>query len=590
MKKLETVALIYTRVSTSQQESDGTGNHSQETRCRDFAEKEGLNVEKVFTDVFSGGGDFLKRPAMRDLLNYLQLNYKNKKYVIIFDDLKRFARDTEFHIRLRATFKNYNVDLKCLNYKFEDSPEGRFMETIFAAGNQLDREQNQRQVMQKQTARLRDGYYPFPALYGYNQVKIAGHGKLSVPNEFADYVKEALEGYSFGRFKSPTEVGRFLYEKKVVKCKDSKSHTELGTSMLMNLFYVGIINFPEREINMVQGKHRALISFETYYKNAKRLSERPKHREKSYEVYKEQFELRQIARCSLCNTKLDSYTTRKYKERKLVQEKEYYDCKNKNCDKYSKVIPADEVHLKFRSLLRTITPNEKALSIFTDAYYEAYEEFKNELVVNEKYSTQQKSDTQNQIDQLLETVLKTTSPKLKSVYEEKIERLVLQLEELDKKKIEKVDTELLSRTSLERMNEVVKSPYNIWIKLNAKQKREFYYFIFTEDFYIQRNTESRTPQLSEIYLYLQAISENMGEEFIKTPDKWKSPPLGRTIFGDKKSFIYLHLSLISLEKWLGNEKNIRIIKFLNISDYHLCFLPLSSSISPSAQFINLLAA
>ena len=63
-------------------------------------------------------------------------------------------------------------------------------------------------------------------------------------------------------------------------------------------------------------------------------------------------------------------------------------------------------------------------------------------------------------------------------YEEKMEKLVLQLEALNEMKTQSVDMELLSRTSLERMNNVIKSPYNIWVKLNAKQKREFYYFIF----------------------------------------------------------------------------------------------------------------
>jgi site-specific DNA recombinase len=195
MKNINKVALIYTRVSSSKQELEGTGNKSQETRCRELAKNENLEVEKVFTDVYSGGGDFWKRPAMRDLLNFLELNYKNKQYVIIFDDLKRFARDTEFHIRLRATFKKYNVILMCLNFKFEESPEGRFVETVFAAQNQLDREQNQRQVIQKQVARLKDGYWSYGTVLGYQQVHIPGQGKVCYPTEKLKYIEEALLGF-----------------------------------------------------------------------------------------------------------------------------------------------------------------------------------------------------------------------------------------------------------------------------------------------------------------------------------------------------------------------------------------------------------
>jgi DNA invertase Pin-like site-specific DNA recombinase len=93
-----------------QQETDGSGNKSQEVRCREYASSKNYPVEMVFKDTFSGGGDFMDRPAMRSLLNYLDTNQtKEKEYVIIFDDLKRFARDTEFHIRLRTTFKKYKV-------------------------------------------------------------------------------------------------------------------------------------------------------------------------------------------------------------------------------------------------------------------------------------------------------------------------------------------------------------------------------------------------------------------------------------------------------------------------------------------------
>jgi len=44
--------------------------------------------------------------------------------------------------------------VECLNYRFEDTPEGKFVETVFAAQGQLEREQNGRQVRQKMQARV----------------------------------------------------------------------------------------------------------------------------------------------------------------------------------------------------------------------------------------------------------------------------------------------------------------------------------------------------------------------------------------------------------------------------------------------------
>lgn len=83
MMNTEKIALIYTRVSSLQQQTDGTGNHSQEVRCRELADKTGWPIEKVFTDTFTGAGDFMKRPAMRELIEYIDKN-KYKNYVVIF--------------------------------------------------------------------------------------------------------------------------------------------------------------------------------------------------------------------------------------------------------------------------------------------------------------------------------------------------------------------------------------------------------------------------------------------------------------------------------------------------------------------------
>ena len=96
-------ALIYCRVSSTKQRLEGSGLESQEQRCRAYADDKGYAVEAVFPDDVSGGGDFMRRPGMVALLSYLDAQ-PDKSYVVIFDDLKRFARDTEFHLKLRREF------------------------------------------------------------------------------------------------------------------------------------------------------------------------------------------------------------------------------------------------------------------------------------------------------------------------------------------------------------------------------------------------------------------------------------------------------------------------------------------------------
>jgi site-specific DNA recombinase len=157
-----TKAIIYCRVSSKRQEIEGSGLESQEKRCRQYCEFKGYEVsdERIFRDSFTGGGDFMQRPAMKKLFNFLD-NKSFDNYVIVFDDIKRLARDTKQHFRLRSEFKNRNCIVKSPNYEFDESEEGEFVETVFAAQAQLERKQNARQVKQKMKARLERGLWPF---------------------------------------------------------------------------------------------------------------------------------------------------------------------------------------------------------------------------------------------------------------------------------------------------------------------------------------------------------------------------------------------------------------------------------------------
>lgn len=201
-------AVIYCRVSGKKQVAEGSGLDSQEFRCRQYAEAKGYEVEAVFPDDVSGGGDFIKRPGMVALLRYLGKN-PTTNYVVIFDDLKRYARDVEFHLKLRRVMSEYGAKRECLNFNFEDTPEGKFNEIISAAAGELERLQMGRQ---KAMARLEQGYaiqaQP-PVGYKYEQTR--DRGKVLIRDEpVASIVQEGLKGYASGRFASQIEVVRFF--------------------------------------------------------------------------------------------------------------------------------------------------------------------------------------------------------------------------------------------------------------------------------------------------------------------------------------------------------------------------------------------
>ena len=116
-------AVIYCRVSTTKQTIRGHGLESQEMRCREHAAARGYEVAAVFPDDASGGGDFMTRPGMVALLSFLRAQ-PDTPHIVIFDDLKRFARDAEFHIKLRRELNAVGAKVECLNFRLGLSGRG----------------------------------------------------------------------------------------------------------------------------------------------------------------------------------------------------------------------------------------------------------------------------------------------------------------------------------------------------------------------------------------------------------------------------------------------------------------------------------
>jgi site-specific DNA recombinase len=258
--------LIYCRVSDTKQKTEGHGLDSQEHRCRQYAAMQGYAVEQVFADDFTGGGDFMLRPGMVALLNHLDRHAKTS-YVVLFDDLKRFARDREFHFKLRDELALRHAKVECLNFRFEDTPEGEFIETIFAAQGQLERKQNCRQVIQKMKARMEQGYTVFKTPVGYTFKKVSGHDKLPVRDEpTASVIQQALEGYATGRYETQVEVQRFLESQPAYPQKDTQSRVRPSrvNEILVNPFYAGYVEHQPWNVSLRKGQHEGLITLEAF--------------------------------------------------------------------------------------------------------------------------------------------------------------------------------------------------------------------------------------------------------------------------------------------------------------------------------------
>lgn len=497
-------ALIYNRVSSIQQSSDGSGLESQEHRCLKYAQDKGYIVdsELVFPDTFSGGGDFMRRPAMRDLLNYID-NNPGKRYVVIFDDLKRFARDTKFHIELRSAFNVRKVKVECLNFNFEETPEGNFVETILAAQNQLEREQNQRQVIQKQKARLESGYWAFHGPIGYTMKKVPGYsGKIAVQDDRAPALKEALEGYANFRFIHFTDVAQFLKDKGLLGKARTDRYIDTISDLLKNPFYAGYIEYKKWEVTRRSGVHEALIDEATYNKNLERLS-KPAQLSKVRKDDNKEFEVRRLINCMDCNR---PFTATFSKGRSKLYP--YYLCQTRDCPMYKKSISRDKIHEDFESVMNDLRPTDEVVESFRELFEECWSEAKLSFSKNQLLHSGDLEKLEEDIERYLELVCSSKNDTVRLRYEEKIEALEKEISQIKQKSSISIDLSIPYRTALDKVVTIAKSPYEAWTLASLEQKKSLYYFFFDSNIQYDLKNRYRTVKPSVLYRFFGNLSEN----------------------------------------------------------------------------------
>lgn len=468
-------AVLYCRVSSARQKIEGSGLDSQEHRCRAYADAHGYHVEAVFPDDVSGGGDFMKRPGMVALLSYLDAQ-RGKEYVVIFDDLKRFARDTVFHIKLRQAFDARRARVECLNFKFEDTPEGRFTETIFAAQGELEREQNRRQVLQKMQARVEKGYYVFCAPVGYRYAQSREHGKILVRDEpSASIVQEALEGYAAGRFASQTEVKRFLESRpEMVKGKpDGELRSTFVTEILTRPTYAGYVEAPRWKVSLRKGHHEPLISLETHTRIQERLAGRamaPTRKDIHFD-----FPLRGFVLCDDCGNPMTSCWSKGN-----TKHYAYYLCDTPGCASCRKSIPKAKIESGAEDILKGLQPSHGLIAAAKAMFHDIWQLRLSQAQQSKKMLSSQLKDIETQIEGLLDRILESSSASVVGAYEKRVEKLEREKLVLAEKAVQSVPPQGRLEEVIELALTFLANPWNIYEKGSFALKRTVLRLAFVE--------------------------------------------------------------------------------------------------------------
>lgn len=142
--KLPPVALIYMRVSTAKQASEGISLEAQLTKCSIHAERMGWKVFETFTDPgISGKEGVENRPALQRLLEQVrELRKQGQEAVVVVYSLSRLSRSQRLTWQLLDDRDGEGLAVSSASEAFDTStPMGRAMLGMIAVWNTLETDQ-----------------------------------------------------------------------------------------------------------------------------------------------------------------------------------------------------------------------------------------------------------------------------------------------------------------------------------------------------------------------------------------------------------------------------------------------------------------
>ncbi|MYL41244.1 recombinase family protein [Virgibacillus salexigens] len=231
--------VIYARVSTEEQASEGYSIEAQKKLLYDYAKQRNIQIIDEYIDEGRSGKSIDVRPEMQRLLK----NVRNNRFdVVITYKLDRLARKTRDSLEIIETLEDHNVQLMIYSENFDTTTlQGKMMYTLFSSFAEMERGQIVERVKMGMNQRAMEGKWNGGIVLGYDVI----NKELVVNEDEAVIVKEIflLASKGHGYKKITYEMNKREYKTK--KNKNFSIATVKG--ILENPVYTGKIRFNQHE-------------------------------------------------------------------------------------------------------------------------------------------------------------------------------------------------------------------------------------------------------------------------------------------------------------------------------------------------------
>jgi len=163
------IATVYCRVSTEDQEREGTSLQTQLEACLKYCQDKGYDVSCRFSEAYSGLS--LERPELDKLRELVRAEAVD---VIVCYSLDRLSRDPVHGVILTQEFEKHHVGLEAVTETIDSTEVGKLITYIKGFAAKLEAEKIKERSVRGRKACAREGRMPggFHITYGYNYVRV----------------------------------------------------------------------------------------------------------------------------------------------------------------------------------------------------------------------------------------------------------------------------------------------------------------------------------------------------------------------------------------------------------------------------------
>jgi site-specific DNA recombinase len=500
-------AILYRRVSTTDQKLHGYSLGHQKDVLRAFCHNNSIEIDREFEEDYSAK-DFI-RPQFKQLLEYAIKN-KNKIDYLLVHKWDRFSREGSDALVYIKTFKKLGIEVNCIESWIDyDDPAQLMMLHINVAFPEVENRIKSDRVKDGNRKALLEGRWINKQPLGYIKGRDENDKPLMRPHpELSPLVKELFEDFASGLY-SQSELLK-LYKYKPLKLTRSNLNR-----IIRQIVYAGKIEIKADKSNpeiIIDGLHQPIISIETYCKVQNILQRRTVFKQK-IKAINPYFPLRGHLKCCKCGGNLTGSASTSGTGAKHY----YYHCNASNgCNER---FTTAEAHKQFFELLKSIAPSKEVCDLFEVILEEKFKtsESDKEIQLNKvkREIEQIKKKEEVLTDKLIEGVLNNedfilTKKKLKDKY--------LELKEIETTlKIDEKDL----RSQIGFGVQLFQNLPNLFEKASVSLKNKLLSSILEEKLEY-KNKKYRTPVFKEVFGYiynkinaLENIKEKTGNNLSK---------------------------------------------------------------------------